>query len=105
MSQGQESPGVLSTRQSFGSHRRIKGNKMKSNAISQTPALPRTIPHRFCEFVKVDEKNDYIGAYRNSEAWEEACQRPAEHIFYFKNHTAYLCGRHYDCLIAWVEEN
>jgi hypothetical protein len=67
--------------------------------------LPLTIPYRFCEFIRIDEKGDYIGAMRNSEVWEDACQQPAEHVFHFENHNAYLCQRHYDRLIRWLEEN
>ena len=78
---------------------------MRSNAKSEQTGSVCTSPWRLCEFVKVDEKGDYIGAYRNSTAWDGACQRPAERIFRFENHNAYLCRRHYDRLIRWLEED
>lgn len=72
--------------------------------MPEQQSLGHTIPHRFCEFVEIDEKGEYIGAMRNSEAWEGACQRPAEHIFKFDNHNAYLCQKHWDRMFKWLEE-
>lgn len=60
---------------------------------------------RLCEFVKIDEKGDFIGAFKWSKTWATACRREAVKIWHFANHNSFLCQEHYDRLVLWIKED